>query len=190
MKDDTDRDEAEMIKKLYDIVGNDPGAWVSKAIALFESSDVLLEKYKTTPYDRQDEIQCSFLFDILNIVRMLNGMGMECLLKAAWISSGEILAKDGRFEPSLRAAPHDLYAMAQIVCAKISVAISDDEGMVLARLAYGIESGRYPTPKKISKYPSRPSGLTPYYHRWIEEDEELLKGMIDKIIERIHQVTE
>jgi hypothetical protein len=183
----TEDDEKEF-RRLYDTVGNDPRAWFMKAIALFESGDLASREFsgRFASFNREDEFERDFLFNLLNIVRMLKGMAMECMLKAAWISSGEILAKDGRMERSLKTNAHDLYAMAEIVCAKVSIPISEDEGMVLARLALGIETGHYPTTTAMRKLPSRPSKKTPYLHKWDDRDEQILKGLVEKLVEKIH----
>lgn len=79
---------------------------------------------------------------------MLNGMAIECLLKALWVKRGHMLAKDGRYVPVPDAGPHDLVQLAGV----LQLALSGLEKDVLRRLSHFIEyGGRYPVPTDADK---------------------------------------
>jgi len=173
--------------ELYDQVGNAALAWILKARALFSSADLLWDHYKAMPRKKKpNELEAAYIFDMSNIVRMLRGMGMECLLKAIWLRQGNELMKDGTMiRRSLNTKAHDLYAMAERVCVPGAITLSEDEGHVLVRLAFGIETGRYPTTTHVGKTPSMPSKKTVYLHRWDAEDEIVFQGLVRKLMDRL-----
>jgi hypothetical protein len=61
-------------------------------------------------------------FSVQNVGRMLRGMGLECLLKAAWLRAGQVL-----FE--------DLYSMYNEVNRCRRIVLDTEEKELLARLS-------------------------------------------------------
>jgi hypothetical protein len=79
---------------------------------------------------------------------MLNGMAIECLLKALWVKRGHTLAKDGKYVPVPHAGAHDLVQLARV----LHLTLSSLEKDVLRRLSHFIEyGGRYPVPTDANK---------------------------------------
>jgi hypothetical protein len=79
---------------------------------------------------------------------MLDGMAIECLLKAVWVKRGNKLAKDGKYLEVPGAGAHDLVQLA----GAIKLTLSNLEKDTLRRLSHFIEyGGRYPLPKEAEK---------------------------------------
>ena len=180
--------KADRWNDIYDIVGNMPRSWVVKAVVLFNAGDLVLKHHDTMPFDEGNFDQAERKFDTLNIVRMLKGMGMECLLKATWLSTGENLAEGGKLKKTLKTPSHDLYAIARLVCEKASIPLSEEEGKTFARLAFGIETGRYPMAANIAKCPTVPTTKGIYLHSWGPKDEELCENFAAKLIAKVREM--
>jgi hypothetical protein len=79
---------------------------------------------------------------------MLDGMAIECLLKAVWVKRGHKLATDGKYLGVPGAGDHDLVQLAGALKLKLSAL----EKGTLRRLSHFIEyGGRYPVPKDADK---------------------------------------
>jgi hypothetical protein len=125
--------------------GNAPQAWRSCAGDLLAAAVVLRE--------RRENIGPSSL-PVPNAWRlhpselMLDGMAIECLLKALWLKHGHELARDGRYVGIPGAAAHDLVQLAGM----LQLTLTEMERDVLRRLSHFIEyGGRYPVPKDAEK---------------------------------------
>jgi hypothetical protein len=79
---------------------------------------------------------------------MLDGMAIECLLKAAWVKQGHKLAKDGKYLGVPGAGDHDLVQLAGALKLKLSALEKDTLGRLSHFIEYG---GRYPVPKDADK---------------------------------------
>jgi hypothetical protein len=144
-------------QEIHEALGNDTEQWLLKADALHRSGEFLYERIGEPPtHDADLEDVCNW-FSVHNVGRMLRGMALECLLKAMWLTRGEVLVKDGRFIGIPGAKGHDLYAMYVSACFGHRSALSQEEKKLLARLSFAIVSARYPISKSShGNYPSAP----------------------------------
>lgn len=183
--EDDDEDEATM-QEQYDMMANATSEWLNKAAALFTAGDVLFKLYESTrPGAKARRKTKERFFHDLCVIKMLRGMGIECLLKAVWVDQGEVMGKSGKFVKSLNANSHDLYAIARVVCEKSDIRLSDEEGHMLARLAFTIEMGRYPVSTSFNKFPSKPGIQPTYFYAWQPKDESLFQAFVTKLTEKI-----
>jgi len=190
-QDESEEDGEETMVELYDIVANDASGWLRKVSALFSSGAVLFDLYKTVrPDNNAPSHEREHSFHMLCIVKMLRGMGMESLLKTVWVAKGNAMGKDGKFKYSLKAKSHDLYDIAKVVCAATSIPLTDDEGHMLARLAFTIEMGRYPVRTSFDKYPSTPKTQPPCFYRREKEDETLFHSFVSKLMNKLEEGAE
>lgn len=124
--------------------GNSPHAWESRARDLLAAATVL--RHHRESMDSNSAPAPTAL--ILPAELMLDGMAIECLLKAAWVKRGHKLAKDGKYLGVPGAGDHDLVQLAGALKLKLSALETD----TLRRLSHFIEyGGRYPVPKDADK---------------------------------------
>lgn len=167
---------------LYDEVGNDPHAWMRKALALFTSAEILKTSHYDNSADTSDETVAFHRMNMQQVFVMLRGMGIECLLKAAWVQKVEAVAVEGKFQKPISANPHDLVLLEKALDERIGTGLSQEERMVLARLSMQIVAGRYPIGTRVKQSPALPPGSgSPYFMRWIDEDEQLFQSISAKL---------
>lgn len=170
-------------RDLFDEVGNDPAAWIVKALALFQSADILRDSSSDTSKNSNDEMNALHQMNMQQVFIMLRGMGVECLLKAAWAKHVKPLAVEGNYQKPVSANPHDLVRLEASLDEKIRTGLSQEERMVLARLSKQIVAGRYPIETKVGKSPALPpGGGVPYFMRWTKEDEHDFQAILGKLI--------
>ncbi|MGA8345390.1 MAG: hypothetical protein WB781_25900 [Candidatus Sulfotelmatobacter sp.] len=124
--------------------GNSPEAWQLCARDLRAAATVLRE--------RRESIESGSAPVLTALIHpaelMLDGMAIECLLKALWVKRGNKLARDGKYLGVPDAGAHDLVQLAGAV----KLILSDLEKDTLRRLSHFIEyGGRYPVPKNAEK---------------------------------------
>jgi hypothetical protein len=153
--------------------------WFEKADQLLFSSKILCDKcgFLNT---QKDDIFAGDI-KILWVINMLRAMAIECLLKGAWLLSGEILAENGLFRGIPGTNNHQLLSLAE----KIDINFSNDECILLDRLSYCITFGRYPVQKNHSigqkiPHPTGSNGV-PGYQWTLPRDEKLIESIIEKL---------
>lgn len=145
------------IEEIHEALGNDSGQWALRADALHQSAEAIYSSIGEPPIGGADIEEVWHWFSIHDVGRMLRGMALECLLKAIWLVSGEVLVKNNQFVGIPRTSSHDLYGMLSVVCSRKKLSLTEDEKKLLARLSYAITSARYPIPKSpLGGYPSAP----------------------------------
>jgi ribosomal protein S10 len=126
-------------------VGNSPDAWRSCASDLLAAAAVLRERRESIS---PGTVPLPNVWRLHPVELMLDGMAIECLLKALWVKRGHKLAKDGAYVRVPQAGPHDLVQLAGV----LQLPLSHLEKDVLRRLSHFIEyRGRYPVPKDAEK---------------------------------------
>jgi hypothetical protein len=124
--------------------GNSPHAWESRARDLLAAATVLRQHRESM--ESNSAPAPTALIHPAEL--MLDGMAIECLLKAAWVRRGHKLAKDGKYLGVPGAGDHDLVQLASALKLKLSALEKD----TLRRLSHFIEyGGRYPVPKDADK---------------------------------------
>ena len=124
--------------------GNSPHAWESRARDLLAAATVLRQHRESM--DSNSAPAPAALIHPAEL--MLDGMAIECLLKAVWVKRGQKLAKDGKYLGVPGAGDHDLGQLAGALKLKLSALEKD----TLRRLSHFIEyGGRYPVPKNAEK---------------------------------------
>lgn len=143
---------------IYAAVGNDAGQWVLHARALLVAGEILYSSIGEPPPKTAGEEAVWDWFSVHDIGRMLRGMALECLLKAAWLRSGGRLVAQKRFVGIPGTQSHDLYRMYVEVCKKRPIALNLQEKKLLARFSFAITMARYPVAKSCGGgYPSAPT---------------------------------
>jgi hypothetical protein len=124
--------------------GNSPHAWESRARDLLAAATVLRQHRESM--DSNSAPAPTALIHPAEL--MLDGMAIECLLKAVWVKRGHKLVKDGNYLGVPGAGDHDLVQLAGALKLKLSAL----EKGTLRRLSHFIEyGGRYPVPKDADK---------------------------------------
>lgn len=168
--------------ELYDDVGNDPISWVITAEALLQSADILKESHGENSGGSADAAQALHRMNMQQVFVMLRGMGVECLLKAAWCKNVKPLAAGGAYQKPVSANPHDLVLLERGLDEKIKTGLSLAERMVLARMSKQIVAGRYPIGTKVKQPLSLPpGGGSPFLMRWTDEDEQMFRSLVEKL---------
>jgi hypothetical protein len=146
------------LEAIYAAAGNDAEQWVLHAYALLRAGDMLYSTIGEPPPGTAGPEAVWDWFGVHNIGRMLRGMALECLLKAAWLRSGGRLVERKRFVGIPGTQGHDLYRMYVEVCKKRPIALNLQEKRLLARFSYAIVMARYPVAKSFGGgYPSAPT---------------------------------
>jgi hypothetical protein len=112
---------------------------------------------------------------------MLDGMAIECLLKALWAKQGHKLVNGGKYVGVHGAGDHDLVQLADV----LKLTLSDSEKDVLRRLSHFIEyGGRYPVPKDAGRLrlSRTPLGGRSEPTIWVTPSDQLL---FDAIVSRL-----
>jgi len=172
------------IEEIYEALGNDPSQWALRADALYQSAEAVYSSIGEPPNGGADIEEVWHWFCIHDVGRMLRGMALECLLKAIWLVSGEVLVKNNKFVGIPGTNNHDLYGMLNVVCSRRKLSLNEDEKKLLARLSYAITSARYPISKSpLGRYPSAPTAKCKM--RWNRclhsEDTELFQSLWTKL---------
>ncbi len=145
-------------QKCFDAIGNDASSWLTTSDSLLASAEILYKHIGEPPKPPNTPEDVWEWFRVHDVARMLRGMAVECLLKAIWIKSGGILAKDGKYKTIPGTKNHDLYSTVIKVSEKRPLHLNDEELKLLSRLSFSIISGRYPIQKSFSgSYPSSPN---------------------------------
>ncbi len=157
---------------------NSPEAWKACACSLLAAGTVLRERRargNRSSAGRPNQ------WEIHPVELMLNGMAIECLLKALWVKRGHNLAKDGKYKRVPRAGAHDLVQLAGV----LELTLSTLEKDVLRRLSHFIEyGGRYPVPKDAEKLQltRTPSGGRASATTWATpSDQVLLEAIVGRL---------
>lgn len=167
--------------------GNSARAWHIVSKELLAASRVLKERADSfdstslksgdpTPYETQ----------LGAVELMLRGMAMECLLKALWLKSGNVLVQGGKYEGVPKAADHDLVQLASAT--KFVVKVQEKD--VLRRLSHFIQyGGRYPIPQNASalKLTQIPGGGRAAPTTWTSPRDGRL---FDQMVQRINAILE
>jgi hypothetical protein len=167
------------LAKLHEALGNDPDPWFIRAVDLLRAAEILYDNIGQPPAPSE-------WFSLHNIGRMLRGMGLECLLKSAWLRAGNVLFKNGDFVEIPETKSHDLYSMYKKVTKKRRIILNPEEKELLARLSYAIVGARYPVPKSPGRgYPTAPKPKTKMYWNKCEheKDTEVFRSMLTKFLE-------
>lgn len=160
----------------YDWNGNNPSRWKDSANALCISYNILWKEYKKSLKQMSKEKRglCPLEFDVLLPALMLLGYAIESFLKAIWVKNGNILAKDGKFEDTLKCKAHDLVAIAKTV----QINFDTKEEDILKRLSWVITAiGRYPIGKSLPK-------IWPF--SWSGGDAVIIKKFVDKLYSELN----
>jgi hypothetical protein len=124
--------------------GNSPHAWQLCARDLLAAASALRERRESIESGSAPTLPGQLHPAEL----MLDGMAIECLLKAVWVKRGNKLASDGTYRKVPDAGAHDLVQLA----GTLEFILSDFEKDTLRRLSHFIEyGGRYPVPKDAEK---------------------------------------
>jgi hypothetical protein len=127
-------------------VGNSYRNWKRIAQALFASSDILRREYdkaRSTLKPGGGRAPKEILTSWSQL--MLAAFGIECLIKAVWLTQGHQLARDGKYVPMMKNEGHRL----EKLCARAGIALSQQEEQVLIELSNIAGSiGRYPIPSR------------------------------------------
>lgn len=179
--------KAEPIEALFETVGNDPLAWLDRGEALRAASCAVAVKNGHAP-QAQTVLDDVWEWALVNdVVRMLRGMALECVIKALWLSTGNDLVAGDRFVDIPGAKHHDLYRMlTRSTSAELS-GFSKRELLLLARLSRAIIRGRYPVGRKSREtYPSSPvaSGKV-QWNKMVPEDEATFESLWGKLISQV-----
>lgn len=146
------------LEKIHEALGNDPGQWLLSATALNRAAEILYTNIGEPQVPTASAETAWQWFSMHNIGRMLRGMALECLLKAAWVARGGVLVENSRFIGIPGVKSHDLYAMFVAVCQDRQTVLTGEEKKLLARLAFAIASARYPIGKSpTGDFPSAPA---------------------------------
>ena len=173
-------------QEFFDKIGNNIDLWYWKSLALLSSAEAVEGSCGQTPSDPKNEEDVVEWMEIHGITRMLRGMALECMFKALWLKYGGRLAVKGKYQCIPGTKDHDLCSLEEKISEKIDTGLNSEERKLLARLSFFIIYGRYPIRKSISSYPSSPCSDEPiHWCRWIPEDDEILNGVIEKLINLI-----
>lgn len=179
------QDSDATFRALFDDVCNSPDAWSDKALALLLSADTLRRSYNRKPKSNSSSVAYALhRMNMQHVFVMLRGMGVECLLKAAWVKHVGSLSEGGNFQsPKPKLTPHDLVPLEERLNEHVTTGINHSEKMVLTRLSMQIENGRYPTPARFRKSPTLPAGSSghPYLMAWRKVDERNFKSLVGKL---------
>lgn len=168
----------------FNTTGNDPTAWFDTAASLLDSANIIIsnigrpEEKPQTPDAIWDWVRINY------VSRMLRGMAVECLLKAVWLKSGEILASNGKFRNIPNTKSHDLYGLYKAINERIPLNFNEEELKFIARLSFASESARYPIRKSaMGSYPSKPNCEDPVkWNRTVyTEDEVVFDNIVNKL---------
>ena len=138
-------------KKHHTWVSNTPITWECCADTLLLGASVLVEKSRSprSLSDGPENTEPSFTM-LRPVAFMLQGMAVECLMKALWVKNGKELSDEGEFEKIPNTSDgHDLVLLAKAN----SFQLSEGEEGLSVRLTHFIRyGGRYPAPKGWNKY--------------------------------------
>ncbi len=171
--DDTDQTN-EKGNENFDSVVNERAFWLDQASLLYSASALLKSKDRFhLPIEEQRKIleEDRGKVDFFGVIQMLRGMYLECLLKAALVTSGIHLSKGGEM---IRKYSH--HKLKKLGGGIKDINFSDQENYLLERLTLWIEFGRYPSLKSAVK--SKEIPLT--WHS--PADDETLKSIEDKLL--------
>jgi len=142
----------------FDLIGNMPETWVMSAEDLLAASRILRihwERFDHLAMHVGDPIPDEG--KIHSVILMLQGLAIECLLKALYLQRGKgKLAENGKYLEIKGAGSHDLVQLADVV----GISFNKEQRHLLKRLSIFVTSmGRYPIPKhwretSIQKLPS------------------------------------
>ncbi|MFC1539798.1 hypothetical protein ACFL6H_10275 [Candidatus Latescibacterota bacterium] len=142
----------DLIKKQYNLVGNDPIIWKFYSESLSKASEQLYDQYSNIDInnisDNSSSSTIGELASLSKIVKMLRAMAIECLFKALWLKLGKNLVINGEFKKIPNTNNHDLCSIEKIISKIIDLKISDNENDLLKELSFYNSHGRYPIPKK------------------------------------------
>lgn len=166
-------------KRNYHKVGNSHIAWKLSAQDLLISSEFLFQQYKTIdPSNVSDHIKPEGR--VLEVLKMLRGMALECLFKAIYLKNGGRLVKDGKYRKIPDTNDHDLVLIAENVLEPAGFAITENQNEILKKLSSSIVGGRYPIhriwePKKMNIHSN--TGL--FQNMWsIPDDEDIFEDFV------------
>jgi len=168
----------------YQQAGNHPVAWWRVGENLLLSGQLLRNAGVVSMPLNSDVPDDTALRDIrraeavLGPSLMLRAFGVEALFKALFLDRGGVLADGGRFRSPTR-RPHDLCGLAK----QAGCGLSAEETSLLGVLEYWIEEGRYPIQANVSKYDRAGSKAMPLSHQWHEEDEELFRRFVARVLQ-------
>lgn len=134
--------------KNFDTVANMSAIWQMCADELLISSQILYAKFSSVDVN---DIKVGNVIPpegrTFRIIKMLRAMALECLFKALWIKSGEILAINGKYKKISGTNDHNLVSLADKVLSKFAIKINGEERDILKRLSLDVTGGRYPIHK-------------------------------------------
>lgn len=125
-------------------VGNDYRNWKYIAQTLFASSEILRREHdKVRPTLKPGPAPKETLTTWSEL--MLTAFGIECLIKAIWLTQGHQLARNGKYVPMLEKDGHRL----EKLCRKAGIVLNQREEQALVELSDIAGSiGRYPIPSR------------------------------------------
>jgi hypothetical protein len=134
----------------YEALGNSVFGWVFMADNLIESANILRkESYHWS--GKFGEMPDFRSYRICDVVTMLYAMAIECLLKALWLQSGNVLVKDGEYIGVNGNKSHRLESLARQIAKTGIVKFNKKDYKILEELSKNITSGRYPVETNIQK---------------------------------------
>jgi hypothetical protein len=168
---------------MFDTIGNDVSSWCRKSLSLLCSADTIENSCGIIPSDPQNEEEVAKWVEVHGVVRMLRGMGVECMLKALWLEHGGSLVNKGIYRGIPGTKDHDLCSLEAKVAEKVDTGLNNEERSLLARLSFFIEYGRYPIRKSIfAKHPSFPRSNQPIrWCLWTPEKNRTFNEIIEKL---------
>jgi hypothetical protein len=156
-------------------VGNDHRNWKHIAQMLFAASEVLTREreraeanLKSGPAPKESLT--------LWIELMLAAFGIECLIKATWLTQGHRLADKGKYVPMMKKERHRL----EKLCAVAGIVLSQREEQALVELSDIAGSiGRYPIP---SRAPQTTDALG-----WSSANDHIIENLVRRLKIQIRQ---
>lgn len=173
---------------IHATMGNDPNQWLLHADALLVAAEIVYTKIGKPPASTHGIEAAWGWFSVHDVARMLRGMALECLLKAAWLHCGERLFDKNRFVGIQGKQGHDLYGIYTEVCKKRPIALNMQEKKLLARFAFAIVMARYPVAKSSNGcHPSAPVAKTKMsWCAWSHDaDTKVWRSLLRKILAAI-----
>jgi hypothetical protein len=125
-------------------VGNDYLNWKHTTQTLFAASKILTrERERVEPTLKPGPAPIEILTFWIEL--MLAAFGIECLIKAIWLTQGHQLARNGKYVGMMSNEGHRL----EKLCRKAEIVLNEREKEVLTRISNIAGSiGRYPIPSR------------------------------------------
>ena len=171
-------------QSIFDNAGNSGVHWMMYADALLNSAALIRKKllvFRRRLFRRRTDPQLAYYDSQADVFLLLQGLAIECLLKAKWVGDDGVLAENGRYVGIKGAGDHNLRQIAHqcqrqfldkqrqwrergsrftsdsqlehIYSDKRQLIFSERQLFLLDQLShYILWAGRYPIPKKIEMF--------------------------------------